>query len=41
VIEPAQKYAFETLLAEHAALGLKPDTEWLDFPDMPSEQIKA
>ena len=41
VIEPARKYSFEELLAQHKALGLHPDREWLEFPALPSEQAKA
>jgi len=38
VIEPTHKYSFEELLAQHKALGLEPDREWLEFPALPSEQ---
>lgn len=40
VIEPAHKYSFDVLLSEHTALSLEADAEWLDFPDLPSEQTK-
>ena len=40
VIEPAQKYSFDALLAEHIALSLERDAEWLDFPDFPNEWTK-
>ena len=38
VIEPAHKYSFEELLAQHKALGLETDREWLEFPALPSER---
>ena len=38
VMAPARKYTFEELLAQHSALGLEPDREWLEFPALPSEQ---
>ena len=38
VIEPTRKYSFEELLAEHKALGLDPDREWLEFPALPGER---
>lgn len=38
VIAPAHAYTFERLLAEHKALELDVDREWLDFPALPSEE---
>lgn len=37
VIAPARAYTFEQLLAEHKALKLDVDREWLDFPALPGE----
>jgi antitoxin component of MazEF toxin-antitoxin module len=41
VMKPARKYSFKKLVAEHKALGIEPDREWLEFPALPSEQAKA
>lgn len=38
VMAPARTYTFEQLLAEHKALKLDVDHEWLDFPALPSEE---
>lgn len=38
VMAPARTYTFEQLLAEHKALKLDVDHEWLDFPALPGEE---
>ena len=40
LIEPARKYSFKSLLAEHTTLELQPDNDWRDFPELASEQTK-
>lgn len=39
MIASVHAYSFEQLLAEHKALKLDADPEWLDFPALPSEGV--
>lgn len=37
-LAPAHLYSFEELLAQHKALGLDPDREWLEFSALSNEK---
>jgi len=39
IISPTRKFTFDDLLAEHRLLRLDRDTEWLDLPSLPSEEV--
>lgn len=38
MVAPTRKFTFEELLAEHRLLQLPRDGEWLEFPDLASEE---